>query len=378
MKKHGWILFLIAVFMAVVPMTIGYCDSYYTPTFFASDKEALEVLRSLKGSFSGWSNYPKQTVEMDKYGLRLFSEYIGTKQVWNTWGMYYMTVPDLRTENATLVFKNVSFLRIATSTLTNTGNPICVTQDNTAATTFCMKDEATARRFTDAVATLAVVAGAKWEIRGGYTTPDSERWFRNKLGWKKDSGAVIKTVLPGGSFDRAGIQAEDIVVTFGGQDVSDAAMLSKLQQGFVHVNSYEIKVQVKVFRRGTFLEKEVVYYNYNAKASEIRRLIDQPVVQAPPTPQKPKLGATIRALTDEEIKTMNVPSPAGVLVTGIDTGSTAQRMNLMINDIILEVNGIAVKDIGHLQEILTGPATVSKMKVKRGDANVELVVPVSI
>ena len=378
MQKRCRIVLLIVFLIMAGSMTVAYCQAFYAPTYFDSDKEALEVLQSLKGSFAGWSNYPKQTVEIDKYGLRLFSEYMGTKKVWNTWEMYYMTVPDLRSENAILVFKNVSSLTIGANTLTAGVNPVCVTQDNTAATTFCMKSEATARRFADAIATLAAVTGGRWVIDGGYTIPSSEKWFRNKLGWKKETGAVLKTVLPGGPFDRAGIQAEDIVLDFGGQEITDASMLWKIQQGFSQVKYDEVKVMVKVFRRGATLEKEVVYTNHSAKAAKIQKLIDQPVVQAPPAPQKPKLGATIRALTDEEIKTMNLHLAAGVLVTGVDAGSTAQRMNLMANDVILEVNGIAVKDIGHLQEILSGPAAVSKMKVKRGDVFVDLVVPVSI
>ena len=378
--KRYWAAFLIAVFIMTGSLTVGHCETWYAPSFFASDKEALEVLQSLKGSFFGWSNYPKQTAEMDKYGLRLFSEYLGTKKVWNTWEMYYMTVPDLRSENATLVFKTVSSLTIGPNSNTESAaiNPWCVTQDNSVATTFCVKNEATARRFADAVATLAAASGAKWVISGGYTIPTSEDWFRSKLGWKNKTGAVLKTVLAGGPFDRAGIQNEDIVVTFGGQEIADAAMLWKIQQGFASVNSYDIKVVVKVFRRGEILEKEVTYQNPNVKAAGIRKLIDQPVAPAQPPQDKPKLGATIRALTDEDVKTLNLPSAAGVLVTGVDSNSTAQRMNLMVNDIIVEVNGVSLKNVAHLQEILSASTPVSKIKVRRGDAFVELVVPVSI
>ena len=90
------------------------------------------------------------------------------------------------------------------------------------------------------------------------------------------------------------------------------------------------------------------------------------------------MGATIRALTEEDVKALNLTSKAGVLVTGVDNNSVAQRMNLAVNDVILEVNGIAIKDITHLQEILTSPTPVSKLKVKRGDALLDLAVPVSI
>ncbi len=379
MKRH-WIVIPITLLIMMGSITAGYCATWYYPTFFASDKEAVEVLQSLKGSFSGWSNYPKQTVEIDKYGLRLFSEYIGTKKVWNTWEMYYMTVPDLRSEKAILDFKSVSYLTIGSNnnTVSAAANPVCVTQDNTVNTTFCFREEASARRFADAVATMAAVSGAKWVIDGGYTIPSSENWFRNKLGWKKNTGAVLKAVSPGGPFDRAGIQNEDIVVNFGGQEIADSAMLWKIQQGFVSVKYPEIKVVVKVFRRGELLDKEVVYQNPNVKAAAIRKLIDQPAAAVQQVPDKPRLGATIRSLSDDDVKSLNLPSAEGVMVTGIDSNSTAQRMNLMVNDIIIAVNGTSLKNVEHLQAILSASAPVTNMKVRRGDTVVDLTVPVSI
>jgi len=198
------------------------------------------------------------------------------------------------------------------------------------------------------------------------------------LNFKKQTGAVLKTVLTGGPFDRAGIQAEDILLTFGGQEVADSAALWKMQQALIPLRDYEIKVPVTVFRRGAIMAKEVVYYNYNVKSGEIRKLIDQPTGPAQPLPEKPKLGATIRSITDEDAKTLSLNSTAGVLVTGVDSNSTAQRMKLMVSDIIIEANGIVVKNSEHLLEILSAPTPVSKLKVKRGDAIVDLVVPVSI
>jgi hypothetical protein len=44
----------------------------------------------------------------------------------------------------------------------------------------------------------------------------------------------------------------------------------------------------------------------------------------------------------------------------------------------MEVNGIAIKDVGHLQETVSASTTISKVKVKRADAVVDLAVPVSI
>ena len=376
--KRQWLVMLIVVAVAAGSASVGFCETLYTPGFFASDKEALDVLQSLKGSFFSWSNYPKQTVEIDRSGVRIFSEYIGTKMVWNVWEMYYMPVPDIRSENANLVFKNVSSLLIGSHTTPNAAHPVCVSQDNTISTTFCMKDEITARRFSDAVATLASAAGAKWAIDGGYIIPTSESWFRNKLNWKKETGAVIKTVKTGGPFDRAGIQAEDIVVTFAGQEVANGAALWKMQQELIPRPEYEIRVPVTIFRRGAIQTKEIIFYNYSVKAGEIRKLLDQPATPVQVIPEKPRLGATIRALTEEDVKALNLTAKAGVLVTGVDNNSVAQRMNLAVNDVILEVNGIAIKDITHLQEILTAPTPVSKLKVKRGDALLDLAVPVSI
>ena len=373
--NRKWILVLLVV--CLVSGMAGVGEAYYEPTLFASDKEALEVLQSLKGSFSGYNNYPKQTVEIDRYGVRLFSEYIGTKQVWNTWEMYYMTVPDLRSEKDALVFKDVSTL----SLFNPVPNRICVNQPNTADTTFCFTNETLARRFADAVATLAMAGGAQWAVDGGYTAPGSENWFRNKLGWKKETGAVIKTVLTGGPFDRAGIQAEDIVVKFGGQEIANNDMLWKIQQALATSKSPEVKVAVQVFRRGSLIDKDVVYTNYNAKAGEIRKLIDQPAAALPgqtPPAAKPRLGITIRALTEEDVKGLGLASGEGVLVTDVEANSTAQRMKMQVNDVIIEVNGVAVKNIEQLQNILVSAPSIGKIKVKRGESVQELVAPISI
>lgn len=377
--KRLCIVVLIVLFIMSGSMAAGYCESFYAPTFFASDKEALEVLQSLKGSFFAWSNYPKQTIQIDRYGLRLFSEYIGTKKVWNTWEMYYMTVPDLRSENATLVFKNVSRLSVFKRIEAAAANPWCVTQDSLVATTFCMKDEATARRFADAAATLSVAAGAQWGIRGGWEAPTSEQWFRNKLNWKKETGAVLKTVTTGYPMAAAGLQNEDIVLTFAGKEVKDSKMLSKLQQDLLAVRAFEIKVPVSIFRKGAVLNKEIVFYDYNAKAGAVQKLLDKPaVVIQQPAVQKPKLGASIRAVTEEDVKALNLPSAAGALVTGIDSDSNAQRMKLMVNDLILEVNGVEIKNCEHLQMVVSGAASINKIRVRRGEDSVELVMPISI
>ena len=377
--KRSWMIVVLALLLVMVPV-IGSCEVWYAPVYFASDKEALEILQSLRGSFWGWSNYPKQTLAIAKYGLRLFSEYIGTKKVWNTWDMYYMTVPDLRSEKAMLDFQNVSLLHIDRINVGSVINQWAVTVDYTSATTFCVKDEATARRFADAVATLAAAGGARWTLTGGYTVPSSECWFRDKLNWKKNTGAVIKTVIPGGPFDRAGIQDEDILLTFGGQEIADSTMLWKIQQGLSSLQAHDIKIKVSVYRKGAILEKEVAYQNFSAKAGNIRKLIDQPAPPAtqPQPAEKPKLGATVRSLTDEDVKTFNLTSAAGVLVTGVDSNSTAQRMNLTVNDIIIEVNGIVLKNGDHLREILSASTPIHKLKVRRGDIILELVTPLTI
>ena len=388
--KRGIILLVLVTMIITGSISVGHCEIWYAPTFLSSDKEALEVLQSLRGSFWSWSNYPKQTLDIDRYGVRLFSEYMGTKQVWNTWEMYYMTVPDFKTEKATMTFADIHNLymdtRVVQKDYTVTSDYILdPTLPHPADKIFVMKDPQTARRFADAVLTIVVAAGNKLYPQGGYGGAVHEDYFRKNVGWKNATGAVIKTVIPGGPYQLAGMIANDIVLTFNGNEVKDGPSLLEYEKQLANASTYEVKVPITFYRAGKTLTQEITYLNFNVKAGQVRKLLGQdqtaaaiPSPTAPaPAVAKPKFGATVRSLTAEDVKTLQLDSAAGVLVLEVQNEGTAQKMKLLVNDIILEVNGVTIKDSSALQDILSSQS-INKMKVRRGDTVIELAAVVAL
>ena len=388
-KKFLGILFVSFIVMSSC-MSTGFCgDTWYGPTFLQSDKEAIDVLNSMRGSFYGSHLYPKQTLEIDKYGLRLFSEYMGTEKRWaSLWSWDIITVPILKTEKSGIVFANVNDISVGIYQMEYLGqyydrwavvvSPPAPDNDATG-NIFAVADNAAAVRFADAVATLAVASGAKWPVHGGGIGALKESWFRQKLNWKKETGAVIKDIVPGSPYQTAGIMGNDILLTFNGNEIKNCADLSVYEAEISNSDTFEVKVPVTLFRAGTILSKEITYFNYNVKARLVQKLLGQDgtAAQSTPAQPKPKFGASVRALTQEDMKNLKLASTAGVLVLEVMDGGTAQQLKLLPNDVIIEVNGIAIKDLSDLQGILAN-SSISKMKVVRGETVVELTAAVAL
>lgn len=89
-------------------------------------------------------------------------------------------------------------------------------------------------------------------------------------------------------------------------------------------------------------------------------------VQAPP-----KFGITARPVNDSDRKNLGFSGREGILVTEVKKDSPAERLALLVNDVILAVNGVAVQNSDDLKEILAS-GEVKSVKVFRGGAEILL------
>ncbi len=64
---------------------------------------------------------------------------------------------------------------------------------------------------------------------------------------------------------------------------------------------------------------------------------------------RPWLGANGQTVTHEIAGTLDLPRPAGVVVSSLDPGSPAERAGLRLNDVILSLNGRPVDDADALR-----------------------------
>ena len=161
------------------------------------------------------------------------------------------------------------------------------------------------------------------------------------FGMKTPRGAVITQLEKGQPGEKAGLKVGDIVVALNGQTINSAndlpVKISSMKPG--------TKVKLTVLRDGK--EKDVTV-----------TVAENPEDSTAPTEAKPaqgKLGVSVRALNDEELKELDLTN--GLLVT--EVRAAAARAGLMPRDIILSANGKTVKTVGDLRRAVSGAEKVA-------------------
>jgi len=161
------------------------------------------------------------------------------------------------------------------------------------------------------------------------------------LGLPKDTGEIVRSVVPGEAAARAGIQQGDVIVKVGGRDVNPDETVSYL----VANTPVGTKVPVEIIRDGR---------RQTLSVAVGQRPTDEQLAQqaggdtgqdnattgsatAPGSAQA--LGLTLTPLTPDLARSSNLPATArGVLITAVDPASKAADEGLRAGYLIVSVN----------------------------------------
>lgn len=161
------------------------------------------------------------------------------------------------------------------------------------------------------------------------------------FGMKTPRGAVITQLEKGQPGEKAGLKVGDIVVALNGQTINSAN---------------DLPVKISAMKPGTKVKLTVLR---DGKEKDISVTVaENPEDSTAPTEAKQaqgKLGVSVRALNDEELKELDLTS--GLLVT--EVRAAAARAGLMPRDIILSANGKTVKTVGDLRRAVSGAEKVA-------------------
>ena len=173
------------------------------------------------------------------------------------------------------------------------------------------------------------------------------------------SGVLVDNVTPGGPAEKAGIKAEDIILSLGGKQVKDG------QDLIAHVSETPLGAPLKVTldRAGKKMDLTVTVEDRDEVfKDDIRwtsRRKDLPTPEAAPEGIPAKFGISIRPLSDKEKADVNAES-RGVYVTTVQDGSFAQEIGMAVRDVIVSINRQPVASPEDLRRIQSA--------LKQGDA----------
>jgi serine protease Do len=176
------------------------------------------------------------------------------------------------------------------------------------------------------------------------------------LGLEEARGALVADVLPDGPAQEAGIRVGDVIVEFDGHAVGESSELPFL----VARTPVGKTVSVKVIRDGDGESISVA----------IGELTDEEVIA---TASEDDLGLTVQPLTPEIAESLGLdPDTRGVVVSGIQPGSSAEDAGLRRGDVVLEVDRKPVTNLSTYQQALRKSAKGKSilLLVRRGDTTI--------
>ncbi len=172
-------------------------------------------------------------------------------------------------------------------------------------------------------------------------------------------GALVADVVKDGPAAASGLKVGDVIVEFDGRPVRESNELPLM----VAREPIGKQVTVKVLR-----DKETKEF-----AVTIAELKDEEVAAAGKNDGE-KLGLTVQTLTPEIAQNLGVPELKGVVVTAVESGSSAEDAGLRRGDIILEVNRQAIEDVDDYRKALRASEKGKNvlLLVRRGDNTIFL------
>jgi serine protease Do len=175
------------------------------------------------------------------------------------------------------------------------------------------------------------------------------------------AGAAVVDVTPGGGAAKAGIQAGDIILSYNGQPLQQAADLPPL----VGMTKPGSKVPVDILRNG---KKQTFEVTVNEASRDQNAVNNKGVMPPSGRSGSTALGLTVQSLDNDTRKQLGLKSEQGVVIGDI-TGPVAAQAGLQAGDVILMVNQQKVGSVAEFQAATkeVKPGSTVLLLVRRGD-----------
>jgi serine protease Do len=193
----------------------------------------------------------------------------------------------------------------------------------------------------------------------------------DSLGLKKAEGALVAEPQANGPAAKAGIESGDVITAVNGETVKDARELARTIGGLAPGNSVKLNVLHKGQDKVVNLTLGQLPNSIEAKADN-----DNDKGSASKGTDVPKLGLTLAPANS-----VAGAGKDGVVVTDVDPKSAAAERGFKEGDVILEVAGKSVANVGDVRDAIAAARTDNKnsvlMRIKSGGSSRFVAIPLA-
>lgn len=157
---------------------------------------------------------------------------------------------------------------------------------------------------------------------------------------KDRKGVLVAKVFENDPADKAGIKAQDIIISVNGKKIETSRELTSMIATLVVGE----KAKVKVLRNGK--EKN---FTVNIAKRDEDKLASESTSKNGETGE---FGVQVSNITPEIAERLNISEADGVIVTGVDSGSKSDVAGIQTGDIIREINRKRIKNIDDFKNTL--------------------------
>lgn len=162
------------------------------------------------------------------------------------------------------------------------------------------------------------------------------------LGLKEAQGALVAEVVPGSPALLAGFKQGDIILEYDDQPVQDHDDLPLLVAS-TELNSV---VDVTIIRDG---KKRTL----TPKIAELKEDFFTKVDSLEPSNEANALGMVVEELNQVLARSLKLGDVEGLIITGVEANSPAQKAGLAVGDVLLELDGKTLKSRADLDRAMT-------------------------
>jgi serine protease Do len=153
-------------------------------------------------------------------------------------------------------------------------------------------------------------------------------------------GVFVADVFEGDPADKAGIKPKDIILEVNGRKIKTSRQLTSMIAGIPVGET----AKIKILRDGN--EKTV-------KVDIVKRDETKLASRGRPPEKTEEFGIRVSDITPEIAQRLNIAETAGVIVTGIESGSKGEEADIRAGDIIKEINRRPIETVTDYQKILS-------------------------